>query len=253
MRTSDRRTLPQNAYQKVEAAITPTRASAVVYYAIDVHSKELVEYLNENHLRFFSYVLFVCKETVLQHPFLNDFILGGKRYTHTSLIVSTAMKKDVAKEGAISQVKIELKPEYTPMDIQALMDGKIHKIRSSSDDGFNRLIDNLHLLPMFLFRFVLFIASWMDRFNILPRGLIAADPLHSSAVIANLGSINGDAVFHHLYEWGTGSLFIAVGRLSENGDVTINFTIDERISEGLQLFAALDTFKKRLENPYDRH
>jgi hypothetical protein len=253
MRTHDRRKLPQNAYQKVEAAITPNRASALVYYAVDVHSQTLVEYLKEHQLRFFSYVLFACKETVLQHPFLNDFILGGKRYAHTSLIVSTAMKKDITKDGGISQVKVVLKPEESPMDIQVKMDEKINRLRTSKDDGFNHLIDNLHLLPMFLFKFVLFIASLLDRFGLLPRVLVEADPLHSSAVIANLGSVNGDAVFHHLYEWGTGSLFIAVGRLSDNGDVSIKFTIDERISEGMQLFAALETFKKLLENPYDRH
>jgi len=253
MRTHDRRTLPQNAYQKVEAAITPTRASSVVYYALDIHSETLVEYLKENRLRFFSYVLYACKETVLLHPYLNDFILGGKRYTHTSLIISTAMKKDITQDGGISQVKIELKPADTPLDIQLKMDEKINKIRTSSDNGFNRLIDTLHLLPMFLFRFVLFIGALLDRFGILPRSLIDADPLHSSAVIANLGSVKGDAVFHHLYEWGTGSLFIAVGRLSEDGDVSIHFTIDERISEGMQLFAAMDTFRKLLENPYDRH
>lgn len=252
MRTKDRRTLPQNAYQKVESAITPTRASAVVYYALDIHSKELVAYLQENQLRFFSYVLYACKETVLKHPFLNDFILGGKRYAHTSLVISTAMKKDVKQEGNISQVKIELNPDDRPTDIQAKMDEKILRIRNASDNGFNRLIDTLHILPMFLFRFVLFIGSLLDRFGILPRALIDADPLHSSAVIANLGSVNGDAVFHHLYEWGTGSLFIAVGRLSEDGDVSIHFTIDERISEGLQLFAAMDTFRNLLENPYDR-
>lgn len=252
MRQSDRRRLPQNAYQKVEAAITPTRQSACVYYAIEVHSPQLVEYLHMNQLRFFSYVLFVCKETVLRHPFLNDFILGGKNYAHTSLVVSTAMKKDVNADGGISQVKVELNPQDSVQDIQLKMDAKIKHVRSSTDTGFNRLIDVLNILPMFLFRFVLFVASTMDKFGVLPRALIEADPLHSSAVIANLGSVNGDAVFHHLYEWGTGSLFIAIGRLSENGDVTINFTIDERISEGLQLFTALNTFKSLLENPYDR-
>ncbi|TFG83816.1 MAG: hypothetical protein E4G74_00620 [Erysipelotrichales bacterium] len=252
MRNSDRYRRPQNAYQKVEAAITPTRASAVVYYAIEIHSESLVDYLKEHQLRFFSYVLYVCKETVLKHPFLNDFILGGKRYAHTSMIVSTAMKKDIQTEGGLSQVKIALEAEDGPLDIQLKMDNLIKNVRSSKDTGFNALIDTLNLLPMFLYRFVLFIGSILVGWGFLPKSVIHADPLHSSAVIANLGSVKGDAVFHHLYEWGTGSLFIAVGRLSEQGDVTIRFTIDERISEGLQLFSALDTFKSLMEHPYDR-
>jgi hypothetical protein len=252
MRTYDRRRLTQDAYQKVEAAITPTRSSACVYYAVEVHSESLVAYLKENKLRFFSYFLYVCKETVLKHPYLNDFVLGSKRYTHTNLIIATAMKKDIGAEGGISQVKVELKPDETALDIQTKMDGKIHKVRTEKNTGFNRLIGALDHLPMFLYKFVLFIASLMDKIGILPRALIDADPLHASAMIANLGSVKGDAVFHHLFEWGTISLFIAVGRLSENGDVSIRFTIDERISEGLKLFEAMDTFKGLLENPYDR-
>ena len=162
MRQSDCRRHPQSAYQKVEIAITPTRQSACVYCAIEIHIPQLVDYLRTNQLRFFSYVLYVCKETVLRHPFLNDFFLGGKNYAHTSLVVSTAMKKDVNA------------------------DGKIKNVRSSPDTGFNHLIDLLNILPMFLFKFVLFVASTMDKLGILPYGLIEADPLHSSAVIANL-------------------------------------------------------------------
>ena len=58
----------------------------------------------------------------------------------------------------------------------------------------------------FLFRF-------LDSWNIAPKGMIRSDPLYTSAYFANLGSIGLETPYHHLYEWGTASLFIALGRI----------------------------------------
>ncbi|HBZ41390.1 MAG: hypothetical protein A2Y20_03340 [Firmicutes bacterium GWF2_51_9] len=249
MRNPDRIPLNVEAYQKVEAAILPTRQSACVYYILEIQSESLVRYLREHRLRFFSYVLYVCKETVLRFPFLNDFMLGGKKFRHTTMSVSTVMKKDVSKEGSISLVKIELEEKQTASEIQEKMDHRISTVRGEKEKGFKKLIQTLDRFPMPLFRIGLSLASFVDRLGLLPASLIHADPLHTSLVIANLGSVDGDAVFHHLYEWGTSSLFITLGRLDEQGKVTITFTIDERISEGQQLFKALAFFKDCLENP----
>lgn len=249
MRNPDRNPLKQEAYQKVEAAILPTRQSACVYYTLEIHSETLVRFLRENHVRFFSYVLYVCKETVLLYPFLNDFMLGGRKYRHTTMAVSTVMKKDVSKEGSISLVKIELDKNQTVFEIQEKMDTRISSVRNEKEKGFKKLIQTLDLIPMPLFRIGLALASFIDRLGLLPSSLIHADPLHTSLVIANLGSVDGDGVFHHLYEWGTSSLFITLGRLDDQGKVTVTFTIDERISEGQQLFKALAFFKDLLENP----
>ena len=82
-----------------------------------------------------------------------------------------------------------------------------------------------------------------------------------SAYVTNVGSIGIDAPFHHMYEWGTTSLFAALGKIQKdymiddkgNAKITdvvnINFTIDERIVDGIYMAKALDGFKKYMENP----
>lgn len=62
MRQSDCRRHPQSAYQKVETAITPTRQSACVYYAIEIRSPQLVDYLRTNQLRFFHMCFMFVKK-----------------------------------------------------------------------------------------------------------------------------------------------------------------------------------------------
>ena len=58
-------------------------------------------------------------------------------------------------------------------------------------------------LPGPLIRLPLAIARLADYFGLLPRKMIDADPLYASVFIANLGSINYPAGFHHLWEYGT--------------------------------------------------
>ena len=67
-------------------------------------------------------------------------------------------------------------------------------------------------LPGFLLRGVMALLRWLDRVNLMPAAMIASDPMYASAFLANLGSLGIDDTFHHLFEYGTVSLFGAVGR-----------------------------------------
>ncbi len=84
--------------------------------------------------------------------------------------------------------------------------------------------------------------------------------MYTSAFIANLGSLGMPAGYHHLYEWGTSSLFVMVGRIEEravveNGQVVIRkilptrYSYDERIDDGLSAAYGMQTLKRVLENP----
>jgi hypothetical protein len=95
--------------------------------------------------------------------------------------------------------------------------------------------------------------------------MVAADPLFTSVYVANLGSIGLDSPYHHLYEWGTASLFMVVGRVfqkearkSGNGRlgapelkhfVNIKFTVDERIAEGIYFAHAAALFQRLVAKP----
>ncbi|MBC8452243.1 MAG: 2-oxoacid:acceptor oxidoreductase, partial [Spirochaetes bacterium] len=83
-----------------------------------------------------------------------------------------------------------------------------------------------------------------------------------TSFIANLGSINiPNPPYHHLYEWGTTSLFLTLGRLhrttilDENDNefikdtIQLGITIDERIAEGFYFMKALRILQEHLENP----
>ena len=95
----------------------------------------------------------------------------------------------------------------------------------------------------------------------MPQSVIAGDPYYSSVVLTNLGSIKLHAGYHHLTNWGTTSVFCAIGEIKKrpffNDDGTfemkpsidLGLTIDERIADGYYYAKTVRLLKTLLENP----
>ena len=89
--------------------------------------------------------------------------------------------------------------------------------------------------------------------GLLPRSVVDSDPMFSSVFVANLGSVGLDAGYHHLWEYGTCSIFAVVGRVHCRSDgakvIEVKYSYDERIADGLYAAITLLGVKERLENP----
>ena len=80
-------------------------------------------------------------------------------------------------------------------------------------------------------------------------------------VLSNLGSIRLKSGYHHLTNWGTNSIFCAVGErkkrpcFQEDGtavmrdSVELGLTVDERIADGYYYSGTVRLLKKLLEEP----
>jgi hypothetical protein len=108
-------------------------------------------------------------------------------------------------------------------------------------------------LPGPLIRIALGFLRLADYFGLLPRKMIDADPLYTSVFLANLGSIDYPAGFHHLWEYGTASLFGVMGKIERGADgrrkFTVAWTYDERIEDGLYSYYTLGMIRDLIENP----
>jgi len=251
MNNYDRLKVNQQYYDRVEMLIMPTRNEAAIFTTLHIHAPKLVTTLKSNGLRFFPYVLYACLRTVIKHPNLKRFVLGQKVYDHKKLLISTVIKRNKKDEHSNTFVKFELTEDMTAHDVQALLDRLIDHTRSEKKHDTDQLMRFLSHLPTFIFSLAYKIATFLDKHDLLPNAIIQSDPLHTGLVIANLGSIKGQSVSHHLFNWGTCSLVITIGEFTEDGDVDVTFSVDERIAEGVAFFNAIETFKKLLENPDD--
>jgi hypothetical protein len=101
----------------------------------------------------------------------------------------------------------------------------------------------------------------LDRWNLLPGAVTRNDPMYASLFVANLGSVGIDRAWHHLYEYGTVSLFAALGEVRKSvvvGDggapevrdtVRLRYAFDERINDGFYCAASLGIVRDYVEDP----
>ena len=132
----------------------------------------------------------------------------------------------------------------------------------TGDNDTDAAIDFFLKFPKFLLKTAVLLISFLDRHGIAPKALRDADGLHATVFLANLGSINlPSSPHHHLYEWGTTSIFLTMGMLrrkrvyDENGErsyidaMDIGVTVDERITDGFYFIKSMHLFQDYLNNP----
>ena len=128
---------------------------------------------------------------------------------------------------------------------------------SDSVNATDKTARALAVIPSWIKRPFVNLMFRLDNVGLIPTALEEASPWHSSAFLTNTGSIGIDSVYHHLYEFGTCSFFIAVGKKSrtENEDgstertMRMKFVIDERICDGHYYALSMRYMRKLLLKP----
>ena len=189
---------------------------------------------------------------------LNRFVANKKIYQRNHICISFVILKRALDDQLLeTAVKVFIEPSDNLLSISQkirdiIKENEEPQSKSALDSFVNRLV-SAPLLPGFL----VWMIKWMDRRGILPKHIIKLSPFHTSMFISNLASIQMNYVYHHLYEFGTTSVFITLGmprRATGVGGkvkrvMTLGISLDERIGTGVVWAKALFDFKKSLENP----
>lgn len=208
--------------------------------------------------------------TMSQKPRLNRFVAGQRIYARNEITVSLAIKKRLHEDSPETTVKLRLDPRATVFDVAAILDAAVSdnkKLDTANEtDATARLF---MLVPAFALRFLMWVLRTLDFHGLLPKALRDASPFHTSAFVTDLGSLGIKPIYHHLYDFGTTSLFIAFGAkerepvLKPDGSVgerkfmTVKVVNDERICDGhyyasaFRYFLGLLRSPEALENPPD--
>lgn len=266
-RCDGRRVKGLNPFQKVIPYIMTSRNGAAVYFSEDIDIEpalHLVKKLNEEEgttkYTLFSVVLTAIARVLEEKPHLNRFVMGRHVYERNYMSTSFIVKKALTEDARETDAKVYYELGETLSSVADKVQQAIAAAQSeelSPDEKemyFLSAIPGGYALATTLFRF-------LERFNLAPASMIKSDPLYTSVYVANLASLNLSAPFHHLYEWGTASVFVVMGKI-ERRTVTkkdgtsqqhrfMNFkiTLDERISEGLYFARAIDLFRRYMANP----
>lgn len=197
---------------------------------------------------------------------LNRFVVRGAVYQRNCISISLTVKRSLRDEGAESTIKVPFTGEETIYEVKEKIDNAI-KESIDEDNKTQKAIKKLAILPNWLLRFAIGTIKWLDNRNMLPKALINASPFHTSVYVTYLKSIRCDAVFHHIYNFGTTGIFVAIGKekfapvadfeeLKVGKIMNLGITMDERFCDGFYFAKSLriwnDMFHNlsELEKPY---
>ncbi len=248
-------------YIKFFPFLMKRRLDASIYFSQKINLEKTVKYMKEKDMKLFH--IFVSALARLGHekPAFNRFVVGKRVYQRNELVIGFIAKDKLDPESEEISVKVYLEPTDKLGDVSRKIEEKVQVVKKGGSFEADKTIDILTSIPKCITTFIFYILKWVDHFGLLSKKFIDENPLYVSAYVTNVGSIGVDAPYHHMYEWGTTSLFAALGKMQKDyivdeneairvvDTVNINFTIDERIVDGIYMAQALEDFKKYIENP----
>jgi hypothetical protein len=274
-RSDGRRFRGLRAFNAILPYVIRKRSEAAVLFSKDVEVEAAMAYLRrinadapppaadsgqqQERYSLFGLLIAAAARTVALKPRLNRFVHRRGLYQREDITVSFIVKKALTEAATEGNAKIRLAPGDDLASAAEKINAGIAAARSGAPGPDDREFDLAHRFP-FGKVFLTGLFRLLDRFNAAPARMIEADPLFTTIYMANLGSIGLDAPYHQLYEWGTASIFMSVGRIFQKETrkgsgvelrhfVNIKFTADERIAEGIYFAHAAALFLRLVAKP----
>ncbi len=251
-----------DAMRRFMPYVSPRRNDSLFYMSQDIRAEAAFEFIDKRNqerpknrpITLFHLFLRAVSLVMLARPGVNRFVKAGRLWQRDGVWMTFSAKRKLVDGAPMITIKRRFYPESESLD--EMTDGIYEQLKAgrrgkltTSDKEMNLLLR----LPGPLIRLSLAIAQFADRFGLLPRRMIEADPLYTSVFLANLGSINYPAGFHHLWEYGTASMFGVMGRIERavDGDrkFSVGWTYDERVEDGLYSYYSLGMIRDWIENP----
>ncbi|HET8640678.1 MAG TPA: wax ester/triacylglycerol synthase family O-acyltransferase, partial [Pseudonocardiaceae bacterium] len=258
--------------RRIMPFLMPGRTESIVYFTQQLDVSAALEWLREwnadhgggdgddGRAGIFTLVLYCLAKLLHERPRLNRFVAGRQIYDRDGVYLSFGAKKQLTEEAPLAMVKRRFEPTDSFADVVRGLAGAVAGARSDAASHVDNELDLLLALPEPLLRIAVGLVKRLDALGALPAAFTGPDPLFTSAVVSNLGSLKMDAAFHHLYEYGNCPLFLAVGMVRPTPVavagttqirplLTLRWTFDERIEDGLYAGRSAELMRRWIEDP----
>ena len=225
------------------------RDDSQVFFKTDISITAIEEYIDKKKaegitLGIMDVIFATVIRMISERPLLNRFCINGMTYARNEITTSLSIKKSKTDDGEETTIKIHWNGDENIFDVsKKLQEYVAYNKESKNENKTDKTADFLNKLPTWLFKFAVGMLKHLDKKGRLPKSIIEASPFHTSAFITNVGSIGIDSIYHHIYNFGTTSLFFAMGKkkkdyiyedeeLKQEKVISVAFVGDERICDG---------------------
>lgn len=199
----------------------------------------------------------------VQRPRLNRFVMNGKTYARSRLTSSMTAKRSMSKDAEEATIKPHFEKTDTIFDVYRRVNEAMEKEVKTTDveNSTDIAARILNTLPAFLVRAFVNFIIFMDHRGWMNNFINDISPFHTSFYITDVGSIGIQPIYHHLYDFGTTSVFVALGKkcvvpvAGADGTVTtkkvvrVKLVLDERICDGHYYAESFRMLRRLLKHP----
>ena len=242
------------------------RSDAHVYFSQEIPIKTLDEYIAKKEqegikISYMTIIYTALIRLLAEKPALNRFIMDGRTYARHGIHISLAIKKGMTEDADETTIKLPFTGSENIFEVKEILDSTIlqNKDKENQNDT-DKLVKFLSYVPNWLYKLIVNILMYLDKHGMMPKFIIKLSPFHTSAFLTNVGSLGIDAIYHHLYNFGTTGVFLAMGKkkksyIYEDDDIvpeksiSLAWVADERICDGFYYATALKSFYRYLKKP----
>ncbi len=264
MRADGKRIKNADPMYTVAAHIMNKRVDSMNMTTIDIPIEPIKEYINEKrkegiNISHMAIILSAYIRVLSEFPELNRFVVNKKIYQRNEIAVGmVVLKAGQMDHGTMSKMYFE--ESNNVFDVNDIIEKYVSDNRNQPDNnGTEKMIKFLLSIPGIL-PIGVGIFKFLDKHGLLPKSIIDMSPFHMSLGITNLASIRTNHIYHHCYEFGTTSIFLAMGNTREvprrKGNEIVfekcmpfGITMDERIASGGYFALAFRRLKHYLNDP----
>ena len=243
--------------------IMPYRYDASNSVTVDIDLDLMQDYIrkcrkkgiNMSHM---SIIIAGALRIASQNPFLNRFVMNRKIYARNHFCVSFVTLQPGKTSDTVNKLYFNLDDDIFTVN-RKVQEAIERTQQPTSQNALDKLMASLVRIP-FLVGAVVGVLKFIDKYFTLPFSIINASPFHTSLFITNLASIRTNAIYHHLYEFGTTGIFISMGqpekRIEKNGETVeekkimpLGIVTDERIANGHYYGRCFRELNRYYKNP----
>ena len=240
------------------------RVDSMNMTTIDIPHEPIQKYINKKrkegiNISHMALIIAAYVKTMSQFPELNRFVVNKRVYQRNEISVGMVVLQSLeSHEGTMS--KMYFKENDDIFTVNNTINRYVAENREAPENNGTEKIMKFLLSVPGLLPVGVGVLKFLDKHGLLPKSIIDMSPFHMSFGITNLASIRTNHIYHHCYEFGTTSVFLAMGNSREvakrkGGEIVfekcipIGVTMDERICSGSYFATAFRAFKKYLANP----
>ena len=232
---------------------------------VDIPVEPMKQYMNEKRkegisISYLALIMAAYTRAAAKYPLLNRFVVNEKIYDRYDFSASMVVLRPGSNTDVFSKVYFDPQND-TIFDVEKKIEDYVTASRdSASETGLDKIV-NFIVRRGALAKILVNLILWSDKHGLLPKSVLDALPFHTSFLITNLASIRTNHIYHHLYEFGTTSVGIAMGNMrdvphqTKNGVelercIPLGVVMDERICSGHYFANVFSYVTRMLADPH---